>query len=185
MRRLLALFFILNFSVACNKAKVPAGIIQPDKMVNLLTDMHIADGYTANHSFYNKADSDRTASVYKAVFKKHATDSAGMRKSLAFYSKNPKQLQDLYKKVGARLANLEKAEQARIKKEENRKKVLEAKKKKKEKLRLDSLRKDSLNRVNLKKDSLNKVKARKDSLKRLSDIKKEKTKNDIPAKRNR
>ena len=101
MRKHNILFFLaLLFLGACIGSNVPDGIIKPDKMVNLMVDVHIVDG-----SIYN-IDSPQPDSLYKyginrylKVFKNHYTDSLQFKKSMEYYSLHPEQLEEMYAEI--------------------------------------------------------------------------------------
>ena len=185
MRRLLALFFLFIFSVGCNSDRVPEGVIPQEKMIGVLTDMHLADGYTSILDSYR--DTIEIASTYQSLYKKYNTDSAQVRNSLNYYSKHPKMLEDMYKVVTANLAQIEKEEpkkeKDRLKLEEKREKERRKALAKKLKLQKDSLKRDSIRKVGLKRDSLRKDSLRKDSLKKV--LKVQGKRNGISPKRNR
>jgi len=111
MTRLLLLFFIFVFFSACGDG-VPKGIIAKENMVSVLTDLHLADGYTS--SLYGDSTNQKVASVYKALYKKYGTDSIGLRKSLIYYSERPEELEIIYNQVEANLSGIEKADRKRI-----------------------------------------------------------------------
>ncbi|MGV3509985.1 MAG: DUF4296 domain-containing protein [Sphingobacteriaceae bacterium] len=125
MRRLLLLFFVYVFLSACGD-DTPDGIIDKETMVPLLTDLHLADGYAS--SIYGDSVNEKSAVVYKALYKKYGTDSLGLRKSLDYYIKHPEKLEPIYKQVETSLQRYEKEEQERVEKleadaERKRKKV--------------------------------------------------------------
>ena len=103
MRKHIFLFFLaLTFLVACNDT--PKGIIERDKMVNLIVDVHIIDGtiYNINEptsdSLY-KYGNDR----YNKLFKSYQTDSTQFKNSFKYYSKQPEVMLEMYTDVNARL----------------------------------------------------------------------------------
>ena len=140
MTRLLALFFILIFSASCDE-HAQKGIIGQAEMVPLLTDMHLANGYTS--MLYSTENKSKVAATYKAVYKKHGTDSAQVRKSLAFYSKHPRELQLIYAEVDSNINRLLREEQgmAMVRQKEAQQKgaQMEVERMLKEKWKSDSL----------------------------------------------
>ncbi|HEX3387141.1 MAG TPA: DUF4296 domain-containing protein [Mucilaginibacter sp.] len=100
MHRYKILFFSFSvFLCACGGKTIPGDVIQPDKMVNLLTEVHIADGAMYNvmqlpDSLY-KYGTDR----YLQIFRQFHTDSVQFRKSMKYYCNNPEMLADMYDKV--------------------------------------------------------------------------------------
>lgn len=101
MRKHNILFFLaLLFFGACIGSTVPDGIIKPDKMTNLMVDVHIVDG-----SIYD-IDTQVADSLYKyginrylKVFKNHHTDSLQFRKSMEYYSLHTEQLEEMYAEI--------------------------------------------------------------------------------------
>jgi hypothetical protein len=146
MKHLIPVFLILFFFLAC-KERTPKGIIQKDKMVNVIMDIHLVDGYA--NSMITDSARIKTPALYQSVYKKYQTDSVQVNKSLEYYSKNPAQLTEMYNRVVKKLENLQKAEQKKI----------NDKSKKEQKARQDSLRRDSLKKKNkyLKKGSKDSV----------------------------
>ena len=100
MRKHIILFFsALLFLFACKWDNTPKGILQPDKMVNLLTAVHIVDGSIYNidprpDSLYIKGKGR-----YLAVFKRFHTDSVQFDRSLKYYTFHPDQMETMYEKV--------------------------------------------------------------------------------------
>lgn len=100
MRKYIIWFFsITPFLFACNGTNAPDGIIERDRMVNLLTEVHITDG-----TMYNlRQDKDSLykygLSRYLYIFKKFHTDSIHFKKSLKFYSSDPPVMLDMYNQI--------------------------------------------------------------------------------------
>jgi hypothetical protein len=104
MRKHIFLFFLaLIFLGACGN-NTPDGVIERDKMVNLMIDLHIVDGTLYNidapsaDSLY-KHGSDR----YVKLFKRHHTDSAQFKKSLKYYTQHPETFTAMYTQISDRL----------------------------------------------------------------------------------
>jgi hypothetical protein len=104
MQKYIILFFSVTLILCACTAGKPNGIIKQDKMVSLLTDLHIIDG-----SAYN-AGLQAPDSLYKyrigkylALFKKYNVDSAQFSRSLKYYTGNPAQLVKMYTLILARL----------------------------------------------------------------------------------
>jgi hypothetical protein len=103
MRKYIFLFFsVLPFLLACNGG-TPDGIIKQDKMVALLTQVHLTDGTLLSI----QQDPD---TLYKygtarfiALFKKYGTDSGQFRRSFIYYSSQPDKLLEIYDKVAKNL----------------------------------------------------------------------------------
>jgi hypothetical protein len=101
MRKHNILFFLaLLFLGACIGSNVPDGIIKPDKMTNLMVDVHIVDGSISD------IDIQTPDSLYKyginrylKVFERHHTDSLQFKKSMEYYSLHTEQLEEMYAEI--------------------------------------------------------------------------------------
>ena len=100
MHKYIILFFSVSlFLISCKGNKVPDGIIPKDRMVSLLTEVHIADGASysippAPDSLYLKA-----TGRYIFLFKKYQTDSVQFRKSVRYYANHSDEFLVMYDKV--------------------------------------------------------------------------------------
>jgi hypothetical protein len=100
MRKYISLFFLVTlFLLSCKGNKTPEGIIDHDRMVNLLMEIHLTDG-----RMYNVAQNPDSlykygTGRYMNVFKSFHTDSAQFRKSLVYYATQPTELTEIYDKI--------------------------------------------------------------------------------------
>lgn len=112
MSRLLIGFLVLILLATCNTDKKPPGIVDRKRMVPLLSDFHLAEGYLSSLP----QDSSRLMAnnYYASVFSKYGTDSIGFNKSLVYYSKDPTVLNQIYTEVQQRLQQMQKDQQALV-----------------------------------------------------------------------
>ena len=105
MKRLILVFLILIFFIACGKRTPKQRIIEQDKMVSVLTDIHLVDGYLTS---FVQADTlkQKASNLYTAVYKHHKIDSLTYKRSLEYYSRDPKVLDTIYDQVGEKLEQL-------------------------------------------------------------------------------
>jgi hypothetical protein len=84
------------FSVACSNEKTPEGILSEDKMVEVLIDIHIAEGMVS--SFPIHYDSSRVLYPYfeNKVFLKHNVPDSVFKKSLEYYMLDLKAMDRIY-----------------------------------------------------------------------------------------
>jgi hypothetical protein len=94
-------FLVLIFLTACGGNKIPEGIIAPDKMTSLLTDIHIVDGTMYNVMQMPDSLYKYGIDKYQSVFRKYHTDSVQFKKSFQYYSSNPEKMQAIYEQVTA------------------------------------------------------------------------------------
>jgi len=100
MRKYNLFFFSALFLLsACKWDNTPDGVIKPDKMINVLTAVHLVDGAVAGID--PQADSlyKFGRGAYLAVFKRFHTDSVQFRKSLKYYTQHPDQMEIMYAQV--------------------------------------------------------------------------------------
>ncbi|MFC4141996.1 DUF4296 domain-containing protein [Pedobacter mendelii] len=97
MRRLIWVLAAGIILFAC-KPKRPANIIEPDKMQNILYDIHVVDGYV---STIPTPDSTRkvSAAYYNGIYKKFGIDSAKYAQSMNYYYSHPADLDKIYKNI--------------------------------------------------------------------------------------
>ncbi|WP_129713896.1 DUF4296 domain-containing protein [Pedobacter sp. SYP-B3415] len=160
MRKLISAL-CLALAVSACKPGIPAEVIQPRQMEDILVDIHLVDGFLA---VMPAQDSVKQigAAYYQGVYKKFGIDSARYTRSLDYYYTNPEVFNGIYTKVTGRLKKLQVAQSKKDSLE-----LVEAGKRASKISKRDSVKKaDSLKKVfQLKKtDSLKKVKA--DSVKR-------------------
>lgn len=99
MRKYNSLFFSVLLLLAACHSGPPDGIIEQNKMVNLLTDVHIIDGslyatVQVPDSLYYHGNGK-----FNALFKRYHVDSAQFRKSFKYYTAKPDIMLDMYNKV--------------------------------------------------------------------------------------
>jgi hypothetical protein len=100
MRKYIILFFSVSVILfSCKKNKLPAGILDQDRMTNLLVQIHLTDGrlyaVPQNPDSLYKYGMGR----YMNVFKVYGTDSAQFRKSYQYYARQSSTMVDIYDKV--------------------------------------------------------------------------------------
>ncbi len=112
--------FILS---ACNQ-KLPEGVIDEQKMVNVLADLHTIDGYMSTMRFTDSVR-ESGAEFYAAVYKHHHINRAIFEKSLKYYSKDLSLLDSLYNQADDTL----KAREAKLYKiqEDQQRKMMQSK----------------------------------------------------------
>lgn len=100
MKVLKFLLLILPLLFACEQKKAPRDIIDQKKMIRIMADLHIMDGYMST-ILYNDTIRRNSGNLYATIFKTHNTTSALYEKSLKYYSMNPALLDTMYNSVQA------------------------------------------------------------------------------------
>ncbi len=95
-----AVLFCAVLLLSCHgnhEIHVPAGIITPDSLVPVLTDIHI---FQANAQLgYLPNDSNSTKAAFMDILKKHSLTMEEYNKSMQYYSYHPAILDSVYEKV--------------------------------------------------------------------------------------
>lgn len=90
---------LLLFLLACNHDNAPDNLIEEDKFIPLLVDIHLVDGYLSSGSQLPDSLSYRGNNLYAEIFKKHHVDSVQFKKSFQYYSVHLEQMNNIYKAV--------------------------------------------------------------------------------------
>ncbi|MDE7437173.1 MAG: DUF4296 domain-containing protein [Muribaculaceae bacterium] len=101
----LILAMILVILSGCDKR--PEGVLSDKEMVQLMTDMEVAEVYIQNNSneMYNDSSRDKTIQY---IIEKRGIDKAQFDSTMTWYGRNIDIYQELYKKVDAELAKRQK-----------------------------------------------------------------------------
>lgn len=82
-------------------------ILPEKKMVQVLVDVHLADGIALAVPYSEKSPSLDSASLYNAVFKKHHITRAIFDSTMTYYAQKPEKLQAVYGKVNTILSRMD------------------------------------------------------------------------------
>jgi len=93
-----ALLYVLASCHGDNSVRVPAGIISPDSMVQVLTDVHIFQA-TLQLGYFKSDSVQVTAKAFDDILKKHHLTQGEYSKCLEYYCYHPDLFDDIYEKV--------------------------------------------------------------------------------------
>lgn len=102
MKRFLGIILVIIFFVACGESR-PKDIFPEQKMIDILFDLHLADGYISSYPIDSIAS--QKVNYYLTVYQKYGTDSAGLRRNLNYYASHPQEMEDVYAQISKRLQN--------------------------------------------------------------------------------
>ncbi len=88
---------LILLSCFSKKEKIPANIIKKEKMIQLIADIEITQGFIKLKN--SSKDSIDIKALYLSNFNHYQVTQNQFNKSLKYYSANPKQLEEIYKKV--------------------------------------------------------------------------------------
>ncbi|MEJ7694544.1 DUF4296 domain-containing protein [Daejeonella sp.] len=107
MKLLQILLLCLFFLGACTDHRPLEGILDEQKMVNVLADLSAVDGYMST-LMYTDTLRIQGKNYYATVYKNHNTSKAVFDKSMKYYSRQPVLLDSMYSKVTRKLDTKEK-----------------------------------------------------------------------------
>lgn len=100
---ILSSFFLL---ISCNKS-APEGILPENKMVDLMAEVHLLDGY------FNTLPIDSSRKLidgmYNRVFENYGIDSVSFKTNLNYYLGNPTLSKKVYVQINEKLTGMDKA----------------------------------------------------------------------------
>jgi hypothetical protein len=107
MKQIRILLLSLFFFAACDDKGLREGVLEEQKMINVLTDLTIIDGYMSALMY---TDSVRVGgkNYYATIYRKHGISKAVFDKSMKYYSTQPARLDSMYSKVTRKLETQEK-----------------------------------------------------------------------------
>lgn len=91
---------IIGLLLSCNHPeKIPHGILPEDQMVNLLADIHIAESAALNKTAGGDAAIQFAIDHDSFVLKQKGVSLPVFKKSLEYYMKDPKHMDQMYAEV--------------------------------------------------------------------------------------
>jgi hypothetical protein len=120
MKRYIILFSVIVFFIsACSHSKdkpvsmdKPEGLIPQEKMIQILTDIHIAEALIVQVQGRGQDVNSATGHYYTTILKKHQITRTNFSQSIEYYSYNTKQISEIYTEVITNLSKIQ-AEETR------------------------------------------------------------------------
>lgn len=97
-------------AMACDDEVVqkPHNLVKRDKMISVLTDMHLAEAVYQTKRFSSEELNKYSESdFYYTILRKHSLADSVFEKSLIYYSSKPKEFEKIYTRVINRLTEME------------------------------------------------------------------------------
>lgn len=94
---------LLLFLCACSREPKPDNLIEEDRFVPLLVDIHLADGYLSTKPQLPDSLAYYGNGLYTKIFRRYGVDSAQFKKSYQYYAVHLTEMGKMYKSVLARL----------------------------------------------------------------------------------
>lgn len=91
-------FCLIFLMFSCQQDSTPKGIVEKEKMINMIVDFQITDSYL--NQVYNQDTMKMQAHTrYNYIFKKYGVDSATFSRSLSYYSRHTEEFNKMFNGV--------------------------------------------------------------------------------------
>ena len=109
LRTIILSLIIMGLLVSCGekRMKVPDNIVNKEKLVPLLVDIHLTDALLMKEKRPHAEKYEKAIKIYPAVLLKHNIDRAVFDSTIRFYVKYPKEFSLIYDDVLRELSILE------------------------------------------------------------------------------
>ena len=112
MRHLIIFLFFLIFASSCYHENIPVvtkpeTLLPEEEMINILTDIYIAEGTIAYQKTQKNLPDDVEFKYYEQIFEKYGISHRVLKESMNYYNSNPKNMELLLEKVLANLSKLQ------------------------------------------------------------------------------
>ncbi|MBP7508974.1 MAG: DUF4296 domain-containing protein [Prolixibacteraceae bacterium] len=102
---LIGLLVIIFTFLSCKRDPLPEGAIDRKTFINVLTDIHLAEGmYSERHRL--KLDSLESASTYISALKKYNVTEEAMLATTLYYSRHPREYDKVFTEVLSKISVL-------------------------------------------------------------------------------
>ena len=100
MKIILSILSVLLLACAAPKSEIPTGILSEMAFAGILKEVHLAEAaFELNKIKGLKNAKNTLANNYQSIYKEHNIDASAFNKSLDYYAKHPKILEDIYSTV--------------------------------------------------------------------------------------
>lgn len=107
MKQLQIFFLSILTLTACSKNQPPEGVLDEQRMVSVLADLTVIDGYMST-LMYTDSLRIRGKNFYATVYKHHNISKETFENSMKYYSSQPVLLDSMYSRVARKLEAKEK-----------------------------------------------------------------------------
>ncbi|MGY6545027.1 DUF4296 domain-containing protein [Arthrospiribacter ruber] len=89
-------FLLLFVLISCGRERLPEGVLNEDKMVEVMIDIHLAEGLVSTFPIHYDSSRMLYPMFEKEVFKKHQVPDSVFVKSLEHYMRDARKMDRLY-----------------------------------------------------------------------------------------
>jgi hypothetical protein len=91
--------YICFFILSCGKVQTPPGILEESEMVEILIDIHMAEGLVSTFPIHYDSSAKLYPFLERRVFEKHNIPDSVFEKSLEYYMKDVRVMDRIYDRV--------------------------------------------------------------------------------------
>jgi len=102
---LLILLLFFACSPSSEKDKIPEDILPQEKMVSILTDMHIAETMARNTIHLGDTNVQKVINYYAVIYKKNNITEETFKKSFDYYIQHPLLLDSVYSDIITKISD--------------------------------------------------------------------------------
>ncbi len=110
MKKLLVILFLLIIAFAsCDKPPIPKPkkLIKEKEMIKMLVDIHLAEATYQKMRFDSIMKNFTSVDYYYSILDKYEVADSVFEKSFVYYASNPRQFEQMYRKVMNKLSEME------------------------------------------------------------------------------
>ena len=110
MKRFLVILFLLIVTFAsCDKPPIPKPkeLLKEKEMINMLVDIHLAEATYQKMRFDSIMKNFTSVDYYYSILDKYEVPDSVFEKSFVYYASNPRQFEQMYRKVMNKLSEME------------------------------------------------------------------------------
>jgi hypothetical protein len=108
VRRLLSLILIVFTLGSCGDSRIPEGVLSEDKMVEVLIDIHMAEGYVSSFPIHYDSSRRLYPLFETELFNKHQVPDSVFSESLVYYMRDTRAMNRIYARTIDSLSVIEK-----------------------------------------------------------------------------
>lgn len=101
------IYIVIAFILLLGCASNPEGIIPEDQFINVLVDIHKADGILAVKGYNVNRDSTKIELLYQDVINKHQITQKQFKLTMEKYTADPREFEKIYEQVSEKLSKME------------------------------------------------------------------------------
>jgi hypothetical protein len=105
IRNILIPFIAIFLLMGCVRDPKPKGLLKPEKFVDILVDIYIAEGFHMEKRRID-ADSLNPKDLYISVLEKHAVSEERLKITTMYYARHPREYDKIYSEVNSRMSQM-------------------------------------------------------------------------------